>query len=206
MYEQDSKIEESITHAWPYCCLSSFELDIIMASSLLRTLSGVMVVFFSYAAIVQLNDPDWFTWLFLYTLAACFSLQYTVSSLSIYISTTFGIAALARLALIYFGEVETIDSISYMFETELGREISGCLIVAFWMAVMASTSTASGKTQSLLSHVVLMLTVVSIVVVSLGLPLWLRWRDIAVPDHCTGSLPTLNDIFSPSKTELQSAM
>ncbi|KAI2509203.1 hypothetical protein MHU86_5213 [Fragilaria crotonensis] len=173
-----------------------------MSASLLRTLSLVMAVFFTYAAIVQWNDPDWFTWMFLYAAAAYFSLQYGVSTLSVYISTIFGAVALLRLALIYVLEVKTIDSIAYMVESELGRELGGCLVVAFWMAVMASTSSASQKEPSFLGSVALVLPVFSIVFVSLGLPLWLKWRNVSVEEHCTGTLPTLNDLFPSSKAEL----
>ena len=161
-----------------------------------------MAVFFTYAAVVQWNDPDWFTWMFLYAAAAYFSLQYGMSTLSVYTSTIFGVVAVLRLALIYFLEIETINSITYMVESELGRELGGCLVVAFWMAVMASTSSTLQKEPSLLGSVALVVPVFSIVVVSLGLPLWLKWKNVSVEEHCSGTLPTLNDLFPASKAEL----
>ena len=173
-----------------------------MPCSLLRTLSLVMAGFFTYAAIVQWNDPDWFTWMFLYAAAACFSLQYGVSTLSVYPSTIFGVVALLRLAMIFFFEIETIDSIFDMFETELGRELGGCLVVTFWMAIMAATSLTSQIEPNLWSSIALVVPVFSIVMVSLGLPLWLKWRNVSVEDHCRGTLPTLTDLFPASKTEL----
>ena len=114
--------------------------------------------------------------MFLYAIAACFSLHYAMFTLPPYVSTSFGVVAVLRLGLVYFLEVKSLHSMADLIETELGREMGGCVLVAFWMAVMASTSNQVPKEMNSTVSVTLALSVASIVIVSLGYPLWLQWN------------------------------
>jgi hypothetical protein len=106
-----------------------------------------MAAVFVYAAALQYNDPDPIRWAAIYLAAAAVCFLYVGGRLSWYVAGAIALIALAwagTLAFAVWGQV----SPGQMFETwkmsnlaiEEAREMTGLLIVAVWMGVLAFTT------------------------------------------------------------------
>lgn len=102
-----------------------------------RVVNGVMAIFFTLAAIVQHNDPDWFIWIPLYSVPAVISftqcLCVRVTGHPNYercLKACFVIYTMISLHLLayYFSNGK-----GNLLETEEGREFLGCLIIMAWI-------------------------------------------------------------------------
>ena len=107
-----------------------------------RVLSVLMVAYFCFATVVQLNDPDAPRWMALYVAAAAVSGLAFFRPLPRLWPAALGLLALAWALVLLPEAVGT--SFRQLFETwqmmspgmEVGREMLGLLIVAAWMAVL----------------------------------------------------------------------
>jgi Transmembrane family 220, helix len=180
--------------------------------------SLIMGFFFAYAAIVQLNDPDWLVWLLLHLSATCASFQDAFYSRHPYSSCNSTIIAMTtknngpKVVLIlacirgltsYNIESEKYDaisSISSFFEAEVGREMGGCIVVASWMLFiimkMRNTADKAEKSTPLYPTFVPFTIVLPVVIAALVLPGWLQSRNFPPEAHCEGTLRSLLQYFS----------
>jgi len=129
---------------------------------LLRIANGIMALFFLYAAVVQLNDPDSWIWLALYfstavvcTLRSLYQdgqlLQYSASML---INTSFFMC-------LHSVWLEQVNDMRTFFDvhTEGGRERGGLSFVFFWLTLMkyvkgnAGTSPTDSSTSNTINNI-----------------------------------------------------
>ena len=107
-----------------------------------RIADGVFLLLFAFSVVVQVNDPDPFRWIAIYSAAALACLL--SNQLHWAVPAGIGIIALmwaVTLAPNVLGRVPFLD----MFEefemksvaVEESREMYGLLLVAFWMAILA---------------------------------------------------------------------
>jgi NhaP-type Na+/H+ or K+/H+ antiporter len=99
-----------------------------------RIVGGLLGLFFIYAAVVQLNDVDAWQWLTLYALAAGLSLAVALGW-----RISGAMLGLGASALVWAGVIlpalieEQRASAQPFFDSELGRECCGLLIVTIAM-------------------------------------------------------------------------
>ena len=115
-----------------------------MASStrVFRGACAVMGVYFLFATVVQINDPDALVWMALYGAAACVTLAAAWRTLPVWMPAT--LAAIAALGAIALMPAAVESSFRELFESwqmmsagmEIGRELLGLLILAAWMVVL----------------------------------------------------------------------
>lgn len=76
-------------------------------SATIRALSLSMAVFFTLAAYVQHNDPDWVFWMAIYAVPAAVSIAQTVN---ISVTTHFVYYVLVRAALMFYAILTVMAS------------------------------------------------------------------------------------------------
>eukprot|EP00745_Piridium_sociabile_P008054 TRINITY_DN153803_c0_g1_i1.p1 TRINITY_DN153803_c0_g1~~TRINITY_DN153803_c0_g1_i1.p1 ORF type:complete len:180 (+),score=9.94 TRINITY_DN153803_c0_g1_i1:75-614(+) len=107
--------------------------------------SVFMFIFFVYAGVVQLNDPDRLLWISLYTLAASASLSRyllgKVCALTNRLNFLSGVSAVA--VFVYLGLFELTEHEQWLdVALEVGREQGGAAIVIGWSAFQIVRSQA----------------------------------------------------------------
>ena len=106
--------------------------------------NGVMSLLFAFAAVVQVNDPDPFTWILIYSLAiiACvlaimrrghWLVPASIAGLAVIWAVTISPRVLGDVPFLdMFGAFEMRD-----VGVEESREMYGLLLVAVWLTVLA---------------------------------------------------------------------
>lgn len=107
-----------------------------------RIADGIFLLLFAFSVVVQVNDPDPFRWIAIYSVAAlaCMMaehLHWTVFAL-------IGIVALAWAATFAPDIIGRVPFLSMFEEFEMkskdveeSREMYGLLLVAFWMSMLS---------------------------------------------------------------------
>jgi hypothetical protein len=112
-----------------------------------------MTALFTLAAVVQANDPDPLRWIAMYGIAAAISAYAAITSrVPRFAATLLGAAAVAW-AVSIAADGPGFDEYRRMFDAwemrsapiEEAREVSGLLIVAGWMIVLAIGRRAAGR-------------------------------------------------------------
>lgn len=109
----------------------------------LRAAAALMAIFFVYAAVVQLNDPDPVRWIAIYVAALGCSVgcafSWRVRALSV--ATAVAGAAWAVWWWTILAKLPQFGKIPWI-EIEEARELGGLLIVTTWTALLASIGDA----------------------------------------------------------------
>ena len=113
----------------------------------LRALTIVMMLLFSFAVVVQYNDPDPFRWIAMYGAAVVACVLALAGRMQRWLPIVIAVVAIGWAALLLpdvLGVVNPLDMFDE-FEMksepiEIAREGFGLLIVAAWMIVLAALS------------------------------------------------------------------
>ncbi|WAQ95519.1 TM220-like protein [Mya arenaria] len=157
----------------------------------------VMAMFFSLAALANLNDDDWYLWMPLYVVPALFAVS-VVARPQLADNTLWNSGLVVHLTLCcayaLYQVVLLLEALSGNFQQnplghEAGREMGGLIIIIAWLVMCRFTSIArpsgSISNRSLMSALLLMSVTLAV------LPLFL-WSLCFVSDwhtriaHCSG--------------------
>lgn len=100
-----------------------------------RIASAVMAVFFAYAIIVQLNDPDPVGWIAMYGGALLITVVAAVRGMKLVMAAAVGSSLICLLWAGLLAPQAVADGFS--LEREVPRELFGLVIVGAWMAAVA---------------------------------------------------------------------
>ena len=102
-----------------------------------RIVNGVMATFFTLAATVQHNDPDWFIWIPLYSVPAVISVT---QCLCVPITAHYRYERCLKGCLVIYTMISLhllahyfSHGSGHLLESEEGREFLGCLIIMAWI-------------------------------------------------------------------------
>lgn len=108
-----------------------------------RYVNYLMILLFATSAIAQINDPDPFFWVFIYSAASVISLLYATGKLQVWLAAVLTVFA-GTWALTVAPDL-TYSGFRYIFDeiqmraigVEAAREFSGLIIIAIWAATLA---------------------------------------------------------------------
>ncbi len=105
----------------------------LFLKTFLTVLTSVGALFFALCAYWQLNDPDAFWWVLIYTSASLLGIAAIFARLSWKIPAILALGAMG-FSLHYVWEVLRHDL--HYFEDEAGREMLGSLMVCFYLFLL----------------------------------------------------------------------